>query len=131
MTNKNTQNELFSFSEEDFSNLFSSNEDTILEKIASLIEYFTDNPINYEKLNIKDYHSKIAYPNVDHYMHVPGQHNTNKWLQAVKDLYYKEKTGENRSEAIGQVTGGWHPNETYDFLNWLRFYEGGNHLNML
>jgi hypothetical protein len=128
MTNKHTQNELSSFTEEDFSNLFSSNEDNVLDKIASLIEYFIDNPINYEKLNIKDYNSKVAYPNVDHYMHVPGQHNTDKWLQAVKDLYYKEKTGENRGPAIGQVTAGWHPNETYDFLNWLRFYEGGNHL---
>lgn len=69
-----------------------------------------------------------AYPNYDEYIHVPGQHNTEKWMQSIKDLYFQEKQGTKRSDVIKQITAGWAPTETYDFLNWLKFYEEGNHL---
>lgn len=69
-----------------------------------------------------------AYPNNDQYMHIPGQHNTNKWLQAVRDIYYKEKNGLDRVNAVRQATSGWNTMETFDFLNWFKFYEEGSHL---
>lgn len=72
--------------------------------------------------------NKEAYPNNDSYMHIPGQRDTQKWLGAVKDIYYKEKNGSNRVQAVRQVTNGWELMETHDFLNWLKFYEEGAHL---
>jgi hypothetical protein len=69
-----------------------------------------------------------AYPNSEYMIHVPGQHDTDKWLSAVKELYTKEKDGLDRINALAQTTANWKPNEKLDFKNWLRFYEEGNHL---
>jgi len=71
---------------------------------------------------------KKAYPNNEQYSHIPGARDTEKWLQTVREVYYKERNGINRVMAIKQATNGWNPMETYDFLNWLKFYEGGTHL---
>ena len=100
------------------------------DKVDELVKYFDEVGISYDKFSPDDIPTfKIkAYPNYDQYMHVPGQHNTQKWLQAIKEVYWKEKNGINRANAIRQVTSGWHLMETYDFLNWLRFYEEGAHL---
>ena len=98
-------------------------ENNLLFKLNDLYNFFSENEINYSNIL-----KKQAYPNSDHYMHVPGQHNTDKWLQAVRDVYYKEKEGNDRVNAIKNVTIGWKVNETYDFLNWLKFYEEGSHL---
>ena len=112
------------YSDEEISEL--SNSASLLQEIENLKKQLSSSKIDFNKIfNIPN---KAAYPNIDHYMHVPGQHNTDKWLQAIKDLYYKENNGELRVNAINEVTQGWNPNETYDFLNWLKFYEGGNHL---
>lgn len=100
------------------------------DKVDELVKYFDEMGISYDKFSPDDIPAfKIkAYPNYDQYMHVPGQHNTQKWLQAIKEVYWKEKNGVNRANAIRQVTSGWHLMETYDFLNWLRFYEEGAQL---
>lgn len=107
------------------------------KKIDDLLKFFNETGIHYEKFESvpnwtppdddKDL-KREAYPNYDQYMHVPGQRDTQKWLQAVKDIYYKERNGANRVQSIRQVTSGWNLMETYDFLNWLRFYEEGAHL---
>jgi len=116
----------------------SSDEDLMLSselesKIENLLKFFNETGINYEKYNPEDipkldFNKKDAYPNYQQYMHVPGQHDTKKWLQAVKDVYYKEKNGSDRIQAIRQTTGSWNLMEIHDFLNWLKFYEEGNHL---
>jgi hypothetical protein len=103
------------------------------EKIEKLMSFFDNHGINYDKYNPNDipkldFNKKEAYPNYEQYMHVPGQHDTKKWLQAVKTVYYKEKDGQNRVLAIRQATNGWNLMEVHDFLNWLKFYEEGNHL---
>lgn len=69
-----------------------------------------------------------AYPNTEQYMSIPGAHNTQKWLQAIKEVYYDEQQGMNRQQALRKVTSNWNVTEVYDFLNWLRFYEEGTHL---
>lgn len=69
-----------------------------------------------------------AYPNSEYMIHVPGQHDTDKWLSAVKELYTKEKDGLDRISALAQTTANWKSNEKLDFKNWLKFYEEGNHL---
>jgi hypothetical protein len=71
---------------------------------------------------------KYAYPNSEYMLHIPGQHNTDKWLVAVRELYTKEKDGLDRTSALSQATANWSNNEKLDFKNWLRFYEEGNHL---
>jgi len=71
---------------------------------------------------------KAAYPNYDQYISMPGQHNMEKWLATVKQLYIMEKNGIDRVTAIRRATNGWKTMETFDFLNWLRFYQEGAHM---
>jgi ferritin len=103
------------------------------DKINKLMQFFDESGINYEKFQKSAPHpfladKKKAYPNYDQYMYIPGQHNTQKWLQAVQSVYKMEQTGQNRVQSIRQATVGWNPMETYDFLHWLRYYEEGTHL---
>jgi hypothetical protein len=113
---------------------YSEDETLSLEqKVENLLKFFNETGIAYDKVEPvgtwdEGLDLKKAYPNYDQYMHVPGQHDTQKWLQAVKDIYYREKNGANRVQSIRQATSGWNLMETYDFLNWLRFYESGVHL---
>jgi hypothetical protein len=69
-----------------------------------------------------------AYPNYDQYTYIPGKRDLPKWIQAVREIYSKEKNGMTRVDAVRQVTSGWNTTETYDFLNWLKFYQEGTHL---
>lgn len=110
---------------------------SIKNKINHLLKFFDETGIKYDKFDpdlLKDLsltsviEKKKAYPNVDYYMHVPGQRDTQKWLDTVKNIYYQEKNGNNRIVAIKQATQGWNIAEIYDFLNWLRYYEGNNHI---
>lgn len=101
------------------------------EKIEKLMKFFDEHGITYDKFTPSSrafLDEKKAYPNYEHFAYVPGQHNTQKWLMAVKDLYYKKKRGMPYQDAIRQVTGSWKKMETYDFLNWLKFYEEGAHM---
>lgn len=94
------------------------------EKVEKLMEFFGTSGIQYDKALNQD---KTAYPNYG-YMAIPGQRDTQKWLQTVRDIYFKETQGTPRTQAIRQATTGWNVVETFDFLNWLRFYEEGAHL---
>lgn len=105
----------------------------VKSKVNKLMEFFDEAGIDYGKFDPEsipklDLNKRQAYPNQDVYMHIPGQHNTNKWLQAVREIYFKEKDGSNRVDAIRRITSGWNIMETYDFLNWLRFHEAGEHM---
>lgn len=101
-------------------------------KLKNLMKFFDENGIEYDKFDPEsipklDLSKRKAYPNQDIYMYIPGQHDTSKWLQAVREIYFKEKNGSNRVDAIRRITSGWETNETFDFLNWLRFHETGDH----
>jgi hypothetical protein len=100
------------------------------EKITKLMKFFDETGIDYSKFKPENlsYTGKKAYPNYDQYMYIPGQHNTGKWLEAVRKIYQMETTGQNRVKSIRQITSGWNIMETHDFLNWLRYYEEGTHL---
>jgi hypothetical protein len=69
-----------------------------------------------------------GYPNNDEYMHIPRQHDVNKWMEAVKTIYYLERNNSGRIDSIRKVTSSWTPTETFDFLNWLKFYESKSHM---
>jgi hypothetical protein len=112
---------LFDFKPDDIENSHEMN-----EKIKKLIKYFDDYGIDYNKLD--EDNVKTAYPNYDQYMSIPGQHNINKWLQTVRQIYAAEKNGLTRAQAVRQATNGWNIMETYDFLNWIKFYQEGAHL---
>ena len=103
----------------------------LMNNISKLMKFFDQYGIDYSKFKPQEYNytdKKKAYPNYDQYMYIPGQYNIPKWLAAVRSLYQMEKSGKNRTTSIQQVTSGWKPMETYDFLYWLRYYEEGNHL---
>jgi hypothetical protein len=72
--------------------------------------------------------SSFAYPNYESALNIPGQHNLQKWMQAVKDIYYSENQGMDRPNAIRKIVAGWSVVEAYDFLNWLKYYEEGTHM---
>lgn len=105
----------------------------ILDRIGKLIKFFDETGMSYDKYDPSltpklDLDEKKAYPNNDHYVAIPGAHDTQKWLTVVRDIYYKEKNGLSRKDAIRQATSGWRLTETSDFINWLKFYEEGTHL---
>lgn len=119
------QEEIRPYSDEELS------EKGVDEKIEKLMKFFDEHGISYDKFTPSSrafLDEKKAYPNYEHFSYVPGQHNTQKWLMAVKDIYYQKKRGVAYQDAIRQVTGGWKKMETYDFLNWLKFYEEGAHM---
>ena len=95
--------------------------------IERLIKSFEQYTIDYSKFKL-DQISTTAYPNYDQYMYIPGQHNLNKWLDTVRKIYTAEKNGLTRINAVRQSTTGWNVMETFDFLNWLKYYQEGTHL---
>lgn len=100
-------------------------------KLKKLMEFFDQYGIDYSKFtpeHLSFIQGKRAYPNYDQYMYIPGQHDMNKWLMAVKNIHYKKKAGVSFQEAVRQSTQDWRKMEIYDFLNWLRFHEEGAHM---
>lgn len=111
-------------------------EEEIEDKITNLLKFFDETGIAYDKFENKGdsglfkalQDTKLAYPNSDYYMQVPGQRDTQKWIQVVREIYSREKNGLNRIAAIKELTNGWKLTETFDFLNWLKYYEENSHL---
>jgi hypothetical protein len=97
----------------------------LIKKLEKLMEFWGSRGIDYTKF---EFDKKKAYPNYDQYMHIPSQHDMKKWMGAVENIYKMEHGGHGRVTSIRQATSGWKVTETYDFLNWLRFYEAGGHL---
>src|ERR1700678_334334 len=50
---------------------------------------------------------KQAYPNFDSYMYIQPSRDVKKWIQAVRDFYFKVHTGQDRTEALKSITAGW------------------------
>ena len=106
------------------------------ERLQKAIEFFEQHGLTIEKFDPTNFSSwdhkpvdkKKAYPNFDQYSYIPGQHDMQKWMMSVKDIYYKQKAGLPYKEAIRQSTQGWKKMEIYDFLNWLKFHEEGSHM---
>jgi hypothetical protein len=99
------------------------------ERIEKLMKFFDQYGIQYDKFKpeFKSFipEKKKAYPNYDQYIYIPGQHDTRKWLLALKDIHYKQKAGLPYKEAIKGTVGDWKKMEVYDFLNWLKYYNEG------
>lgn len=67
-----------------------------------------------------------SYPNYDVYINAPSPRNTDKWLQAAREIYYQIHKGVDHNKAFECITNNWNDMEKFDFKNWLRFYESGN-----
>ena len=95
-------------------------------KLNKLLQFFNETGIDYDKISQDK--KKTAYPNYDEYIPTPPSYDLNKWIKAVQQLYAMERNGINRVAAIRQTTNGWKITETFDFLNWLRYYQGNNQM---
>lgn len=67
----------------------------------------------------------IGYPNFDNYISIKPIRDTNKWVQAARQLYFQIHKGANRQETLQHLTASWDPVEKLDFANWLKYYEEG------
>lgn len=96
------------------------------DRIKQLIEFFKSTNIPYDKFGLDN--DKKAYPNTNYYMHIPGQHDISKWIKTMQFIRDLENRGAGRVLAIRQATSGWNLVETFDFLNWIKFYGAGEHM---
>jgi hypothetical protein len=87
----------------------------------------TQDPAEAIKGISKQKKEKQAYPNFDQYMYIQPSRDLKKWMQAVRDFYFKVHTGQDQSEAFKSITAGWSSMEQMDFEHWLRFYQEGAH----
>ncbi len=101
---------------------------SIEKDIGELINFFDNYGIDYNKFSQLDFSKRQAYPNTDVYSNIPQSYDTKKWLQTIKEIYNGEANGVSRVVAIKHATNGWNIVETFNFLNWVKFYEGGNHM---
>lgn len=70
---------------------------------------------------------KKAYPNFDENMPTQQVYNISNWMNSMKDIYIKLHLGASKNDAVEFVTQKWDPNEKREFLNWLKYYESGDH----
>lgn len=70
---------------------------------------------------------KKAYPNVSDYMPSGPAYDLGKWMSAMRDIYVKLHLGASKNESVVQTTEGWNPVEKREFLEWLKYYESGDH----
>lgn len=69
---------------------------------------------------------KKAYP-VEPWRNVTPQYSIDKFLTSFQDvLQLQQSVG--RDKAVAEVTNEWKTTERDDFINWMKFYEGSNHL---
>jgi hypothetical protein len=84
--------------------------------------------IKLKKLDDDFFAFKSAYPNYSEGMTIPGEHNLDRWVQALKDIYYKNNQGMPWKQAFDSSTDSWNPMEKTDFNNWVNFYQQQGHL---
>jgi hypothetical protein len=71
---------------------------------------------------------RIAYPNYDQYQYVDPPRDTQKWVQAMREIYFQVYKGMDKSAATQRIISKWEKTEQFDFKNWMRFYEEGANL---
>lgn len=70
----------------------------------------------------------LAYPNYDQYQYIEPPRDTQKWIQAMREIYFQVYKGADKNEATQKTISKWDEMEQFDFKNWMRFYEEGAHL---
>jgi rRNA-processing protein FCF1 len=72
--------------------------------------------------------SALAYPNYLGGSYGSPAADLKKWIQTAKDLYFRQSKGEDKLTALAELTNNWSEKESVNFLEWLKFYQHGNHL---
>jgi hypothetical protein len=48
-------------------------------------------------------------------------------MESMKNIYIRVHLGASKNEAVDMITADWKPMEKNDFLNWMKYYESGDH----
>lgn len=70
---------------------------------------------------------KIAYPN-NGYQDPQPKFDLNKWVLSMQKIKQMQSSGLDKFAAVDKITQGWSVVELDNFLNWMKFYENGDHL---
>lgn len=70
---------------------------------------------------------KQAFPNFSDFMPTQPVYNLSRWMDSMRDVYIRVHSGANRQDAINTITADWKPTERNDFINWMKYYESGDH----
>ena len=70
--------------------------------------------------------NKKAYP-IEPWRNITPAYSIDKFLSSFQEVLDLQKTT-NRDKAVAEVTNDWKTTERDDFINWMKFYEGSNHL---
>lgn len=70
----------------------------------------------------------IAYPNFDTINPIMPSYNLAKWTQAMRDVYIKTHLGASKQDAVLMITKSWDKVEAKHFMDWMKYYESGDHL---
>jgi hypothetical protein len=70
---------------------------------------------------------KNAFPNFSEYMPTKQVYNLSRWMESMKNVYVRMHLGANKNEAVDVITADWNPIEKLDFINWMKYYESGDH----
>src|ERR1019366_2714977 len=68
-----------------------------------------------------------SYPNFSDYMNNNKSYNLGKWMDAMKEVYIKMHLGSTKNAAVAQITKDFPIQEKTEFLDWMRYYESGDH----
>lgn len=71
--------------------------------------------------------SKQAYPNIAGKQEKDVVYDLDKWISTLKSIYSMLKNKKtSRDSVINIHTEGWDIDEKSKFINWMKYYEGGN-----
>lgn len=71
---------------------------------------------------------KKAYPNYNDYIPTQPSYDIGKWMAAMKSIYIKLHLGIDKDASVNEITTDWNKIEKNHFIDWLKFYEAGDHL---
>ena len=70
--------------------------------------------------------TKKAHPNIGGKNEREVVYNIDKWISALKNIYTAVHNKASKSDAIKYFTQAWDSDERQHFINWMKYYEGGN-----
>ena len=69
---------------------------------------------------------KESYPNYSDYLPSKPHYDLVKWMGAMKNILFKTNHGIPEKQAFDTTTKEWDHNESFDFSNWMRYYQSGD-----
>jgi hypothetical protein len=69
----------------------------------------------------------ISYPNNSDYLSTQPTYDIGKWMNTMRNIYFNTHLGSSRPDAVDAATSGWDQMERVSFLDWMKYYESGDH----